>query len=434
MLPASEVLSQIEIQNANISAEIQRFSMDWYLWIYLTISAILFLRFGLYTTFLLTKTYTNRTIKFATSTLVLIDDHLVPHSFLQYIFINQKEFEKGIFPKEILLHEKAHVEQKHTLDILLIELIIILFWFNPFLYLYLKAIKLNHEFLADEAVIQHTSNIETYQSLLIRNIKKTQGFPFASQLNFSITKKRLIMMTKSKSSNRILLKQIALIPVFLLSLYFFSEKTIAQKEIVQSEKEKPVENTSSSEAIQSKNTNAEEVRSLFNAPSTIDGATAQQMQEYASIINKYKSSTEEFWYTHFRNTIPDTDKKRLETIFIQMSREQQLQQNIAFFGSTGKPWPKIKPTPIQMESWKDEKMFGLWIDGKRVDNFILNDYQANDFSHVFVSKLHKNAKNYGKHYYQINLMTNEDFENNNKKRQATKGKFSMNYITYVSKN
>ena len=89
VFPASEVLSQIEIQNANISAEIQRFSMDWYLWIYLTISAILFLRFGLYTTFLLTKTYTNRTIKFATSTLVLIDDHLVPHSFLQYIFINQ---------------------------------------------------------------------------------------------------------------------------------------------------------------------------------------------------------------------------------------------------------------------------------------------------------------------------------------------------------
>jgi len=84
--------------------------------------------------------------------IVLIEQPILPHSFWKSIFINKNEFEKGKIPSELIAHEKAHLDQKHTLDILFIEVLQIVFWFNPLLIFYKKAIKLNHEFLADEAV------------------------------------------------------------------------------------------------------------------------------------------------------------------------------------------------------------------------------------------------------------------------------------------
>ena len=64
-----------------------------------------------------------------------------------------------------------------------------------------------------------------------------------------------------------------------------------------------------------------------------------------------------------------------------------------------------------MEKWKDSKMYGIWINGKRVPNEKLSQYKPGDISHFFTSKLTKKAINYGKHYYQIDIMTNDYYEN-----------------------
>lgn len=70
------------------------------------------------------------------------------------------------------------------------------------------------------------------------------------------------------------------------------------------------------------------------------------------------------------------------------------------------PLPKQSPTTSDLQKWQNPAMYGVWIDDKRIKNENLTQYVPSDFSHYFVSKLCKNAKNYGKHYYQIDLMTN----------------------------
>ena len=70
-------------------------------------------------------------------------------------------------PSELIAHEKAHLDQKHTLDVLFVEILQIVFWFNPLLLFYKRAIKLNHEFLADQAVNAQFQSVKNYQNLLL---------------------------------------------------------------------------------------------------------------------------------------------------------------------------------------------------------------------------------------------------------------------------
>lgn len=160
---------------------------------------------------------------------VLIEEATLPHSFWKSIFINKKEFETGKIPSELIAHEKAHLQQKHTLDILFIEVLQIVFWFNPLLVLFKKAIKLNHEFLADEAVNKQFDSVTNYQKLLLNFASNKNTIELASNLNYLITKKRLIMMTKKESRFKMVFKVLIVSFVCVMSLFVFSSETIAQK-------------------------------------------------------------------------------------------------------------------------------------------------------------------------------------------------------------
>ncbi|MFH7016534.1 M56 family metallopeptidase [Flavobacterium sp. FlaQc-47] len=161
--------------------------------------------------------------------IVLIEESILPHSFWKSIFINKNEFEKGKIPSELIAHEKAHLEQKHTLDILFIEVLQIVFWFNPLLLLYKKSIKLNHEFLADEAVNKQFDSVRNYQNLLLDFASNTTTIALASNINYLITKKRLLMMTKKESPIKIVFKVFSVGVISAVLLIAFSTKSIAQK-------------------------------------------------------------------------------------------------------------------------------------------------------------------------------------------------------------
>jgi len=141
--------------------------------------------------------------------------------------------------------------------------------------------------------------------------------------------------------------------------------------------------------------------------STQEGASHELLNEYETIVNKYKSPGKEWWKGF--DAMNATDYARLEEIFKQMSREQQHKQIVAFRGPIA-PLSKAIPTAKQMEDWRNEKVYGVWINGKRVKNEVLNNYHHTDFSQANVSKLSPNAINYGKHFYQVNLMTNEYYQ------------------------
>eukprot|EP01029_Cantina_marsupialis_P025537 TRINITY_DN67678_c0_g2_i1.p1 TRINITY_DN67678_c0_g2~~TRINITY_DN67678_c0_g2_i1.p1 ORF type:complete len:723 (-),score=105.87 TRINITY_DN67678_c0_g2_i1:42-2051(-) len=151
---------------------------------------------------------------------VIVLDRAIPaFTFFGYIVMNREEFtdESRI---NILAHEKVHAEQKHWIDLLLVELLTILVWFNPIVWLYQIAIKQTHELLADDGVIARGFNIGQYQATLINQIMGTEVLGLANNFNYSITKKRMIMMSNVKSPKNRRYKLLIVIPAVLVILLF----------------------------------------------------------------------------------------------------------------------------------------------------------------------------------------------------------------------
>ncbi|MCO5292907.1 MAG: M56 family metallopeptidase [Chitinophagaceae bacterium] len=165
----------------------------------------------------------NEKIYFSYGRIVLIENFKEPFSFFNNIFLNKDEYKEGRVEEEILIHEMAHIRQNHSLEILILEILKIFYWFNPLLYLYLQAIKMNHEFLADDAVVRRTNDSLQYQQLLIKCIYVNQKIPLASSFYF-ITKKRLIMLQKKFKKRRVFQFGFLLIPITALAIYGFSNK------------------------------------------------------------------------------------------------------------------------------------------------------------------------------------------------------------------
>lgn len=160
---------------------------------------------------------------------ILIQEAILPHSFLNSIFIYENDFKNNTIDTELIVHEIAHIRQKHSLDILFIEFLQILFWFNPLLFLYKNAIQLNHEFLADEKVNSQFNSISYYQNLLVKMASDKRKVALASSINFKITKKRFIMMTKKESRTRIIVKTTVVGFVYSILFFAFNTESPAQE-------------------------------------------------------------------------------------------------------------------------------------------------------------------------------------------------------------
>ncbi|MFT4155656.1 M56 family metallopeptidase, partial [Parafilimonas sp.] len=150
-----------------------------------------------------------------------IDKDTVPFSFGNSIFINQNLYDEAAL-KEILQHELAHVKQKHTIDILWGEILCALNWYNPFVWLIRKAIRVNLEFIADDKVVQSGTNKQAYQYLLLQ-VMGNNNLSITNNFNFSSLKKRITMMNKIKSAKIHLVKFLFLIPLLGLLLVSFRD-------------------------------------------------------------------------------------------------------------------------------------------------------------------------------------------------------------------
>ena len=362
---------------------------------YWAITIVLFIRFVKNILKMYLKIKAGKSIFYKGARLVLSPENLTPHSFLNFIFLNKTSYEKGGIGEEILFHELTHVKQRHTIDVLLIELATVFLWFNPFVFLYRKVIRLNHEFLADDSVVKTFQNERSYQYLLIGAAKQTAGLAITSQFNFSITKKRLVMITHHTSAKTAILKQCLCMAVFFASVLFFSSK----ETIAQGVPESPV--TKSKEPLQKKDTGS--MHAGFYAGGTEKGVSEEELNQYHQIINRTK--TPDMSWADFRHKVPSADRKKLESIFMQMSPKQQLQETVIFLKPVA-PLPHVVPTEKQFANFKNSKIYGVWINEKKVPNSELNKYDAKDFSQVFVSKLYGAAKKNKDYSFQVNLMTN----------------------------
>jgi len=196
--------------------------------VYTIISTILLIRF-VFNLFKITNTIKNSKIVANTVPhIILSTEKTLPYSFLNYIIVNKTEFENGKIDDSLISHEQAHCKQYHSIDIFFLELLKIIFWFNPVIWIIKKEIQLNHEYLADNKVLK-TKNIKDYQNILLNLVFRNNSTYLASNFNYSLTKKRLIMMTKNNSLVKSIVRRIAIVPlVFLLAVTLtFSQKTIS---------------------------------------------------------------------------------------------------------------------------------------------------------------------------------------------------------------
>ena len=160
--------------------------------------------------------------KYKEFNIVHTEKNHLPFSFFQYVFISNKvPFTKNI--QQILDHESAHMNQWHTIDILIIECVQILLWFHPMVYIYKKAIKQSHEFYAD-AYATRDSSKSAYSQLLAGNYSSDLELSLANQFFNSKIKDRLVMMQQSKNSKKFIPLYFLAIPVIGILLFSFASE------------------------------------------------------------------------------------------------------------------------------------------------------------------------------------------------------------------
>lgn len=338
-----------------------------FLWgLYGLTTLILVFRFGKNIWKLTSKSNSNPIVKYKNAQLVLIDEKILPHTFLNSIFINFDDYNLRKIEDELYTHELVHVTQKHTLDILFVESLKTVFWFNPLFYFYKKAIQLNHEFLADEKVVVTYNNIPFYQSLLLQKGSENPTICLASNLNYLVTKKRLIMMTKNTSKTLALLKKVTILPIIFGLIYLCCVEIVAQETAL------PTTNKAEKSI-----TNEDKIRDRYYSNVRVilkdarNGTTIDKMYEELTLEEKRK----------YLSWVPD------------MIIEKEI------------------PEPL-FQKMKTKNM-AVWINGKTSSAAEIQKYKRTDFSHYTYSFVHKNARS--KRFpqeYQYTLYTKKYFDEN----------------------
>jgi len=169
-----------------------------------------------------------RRIKLEDYSIVYTKLEVAPFSFFRTIYLNDAlaEESESTF---IIKHELIHIKQLHTYDNLLVELFLAIFWFNPFMWFLKRALRENHEYLADNGVLNQKTNPATYQTLLLKQTFGLAPITLTSTFNSTI-KNRIIMMCKIKSSVIAKFKPLLLVPIIatLFLVFTCNEKTKAQ--------------------------------------------------------------------------------------------------------------------------------------------------------------------------------------------------------------
>lgn len=183
------------------------------------------------------------------------------------------------------------------------------------------------------------------------------------------------------------IKQTGIAILFTCMTFLFSTKKI----IAQKEKTEPA-------------------KSIINDKT--DGVSTEQFEEYEATLKKMittRIGRDGKKYNTYYSMMDNDLVKKADVIYRSMSEEQKAKATkVPFIPML--PVPAIKrPSQAQLDEWLNSKKFGVWLDDRRISNEQLKKYTPTDFDYYFISKLEKNAINYGKHYFQIGLSTPKNF-------------------------
>jgi len=189
--------------------------------VYLTGALLIMLRLIIQTLSLLTLMARCGTNSHEGFSIVENEKYMVPFSFLGMIFINPKIHKQADLP-DILAHEKVHIREFHWFDLVIVELLTVVFWFNPFIWFFERSVKQNHEYLADRGVLSLGYQAGRYQALLVNQLMGVQVVGITNNLNFALGSNRLKMMTKMKTKKFKKLKFLFILPILAILMYSFA--------------------------------------------------------------------------------------------------------------------------------------------------------------------------------------------------------------------
>lgn len=206
-------LAAVKTPAPQTSTPLWQTAVKWLFYLYWIGVAAFGLNLLLQIVVLLYQAYTKPVIRDGRFRIIELSGDKAPCSFGNNIFINPEKYDWETY-SQILLHEKIHIQQGHSFDILIAELVLVLQWFNPFAWIYRTELEKNLEFLTDDAVLGHKDiERESYQMSLLKVSAPHLSLGITTNYNQSLLKKRIVMMNAKKSNLHIMWKYFFLVPL-----------------------------------------------------------------------------------------------------------------------------------------------------------------------------------------------------------------------------
>jgi len=216
---------------ANIVAEPETFKINWLLvvaTVYIIGLLLFLLRFAFDFNNLF-KVLKGKTVQQqADFKFVDVEEKVSPFSYFNYIVYNSSLYSADEL-RNILEHEKVHCGQNHTADVLIARIFCVVFWYNPFVWLYKKAILQNLEFIADSEALKNIPDKTAYQFTLLKVTTHDNCVEITNHFYQSLIKKRIVMLNKNQSKKWNSWKYVLIVPALAAFMFYFQVKVIAQE-------------------------------------------------------------------------------------------------------------------------------------------------------------------------------------------------------------
>jgi beta-lactamase regulating signal transducer with metallopeptidase domain len=229
--PVAEFYQETTSVNSDLIAiPIQENPIDWTIILlssYVIISIAIILKIGVELASFFKRIQKQNKQKGSDYTLINSNSIENPFSFFSYIIINKNMFTEEEI-EHILTHESVHVKQKHSIDVLFGKLFCALFWVNPIIWLYRKAMLQNLEFIADNETFQQIENKYEYQKTLLKVVTHQHNLSITNQFYQSLIKKRIVMLHTNQSHKKNAWKYATILPLLVGFMLLFQIETVAQ--------------------------------------------------------------------------------------------------------------------------------------------------------------------------------------------------------------
>ncbi len=198
--PYRNLIEAVTVYGKDLSGSLEEaiLSANSIILIYITGTVFFFARFLFRVSKIILLIKQNNVQKVEGFKLVVLEKDCSPFSFLNFVFVS-RSLQKEDYYHKLIAHELEHVKQGHSFDVIILELLSVFQWFNPFMWMLRRAITENHEYLADHALLKSGIKKGYYKKLLLNHYVGEQ-FQIANNFNYSLIKNRIKMMSKIKSS------------------------------------------------------------------------------------------------------------------------------------------------------------------------------------------------------------------------------------------